>query len=74
MTSKSNSSTRSDHPDLGRLQPPRDPEAAIREEYELAKAQRTTGALELFIKRHPGHPLATEASKTLRDLRRSHAR
>lgn len=53
----------------GTLPPPRDPEAAVREEYELARARNTQDALELFIRRHADHPLAAEARKILDRLR-----
>jgi hypothetical protein len=50
------------------LPPPRDPELAVREEYELAVAAGTPEALRLFIKRHAGHPLAVEAERRLRAI------
>lgn len=41
--------------------PARDGNIAIREEFDAAVAQNTAAALELFILRHPDHPLAAEA-------------
>lgn len=46
----------------------RDGNIAIREEFDLAVQVNTTDALQLFILRHPGHPLAEEASERLRKL------
>lgn len=48
----------------------RDADAAVREEYEAAKQQRTVRALELFIARHPNHDLAGEARTDLERLAR----
>jgi hypothetical protein len=42
---------------------PRDPEIAVREEFELARAQGTTAAYDLFIRRHGNHPLAAQARR-----------
>jgi hypothetical protein len=53
----------------GSLPPPRDPELAVREEYELALAQGTLEALELFAVRHAGHELAAEALRKITRLR-----
>ena len=47
---------------------PRDPEIAVREEYDLAVAAGTKSALELFIVRHAGHPLAKQAEAQLKSL------
>ena len=47
---------------------PRDPEIAVREEYDLALAAGTKSALELFIARHADHPLAAEAEARLKAL------
>ncbi|QIB33342.1 hypothetical protein [Ancylobacter pratisalsi] len=38
-----------------------DPERAVREQYDLAVKAGTPAALDLFIARHPGHPLAQKA-------------
>ncbi len=48
----------------------RDGDIAIREEFEAAVAARTVAALSLFITRHPGHPLASEAEARRRALER----
>jgi hypothetical protein len=50
------------------LPPPRDPDLAVREEYNLARGNRA--GLELFLARHPDHPLAAEARKELDRLTR----
>jgi hypothetical protein len=50
------------------LPPARDPEVAVREEYELA--QGNAAALELFMARHADHPLASAARRELEGLRR----
>ncbi len=47
---------------------PRDPEIAVREEYDLAIAAGTADALALFIKRHPDHPLADKAQQALNEM------
>jgi hypothetical protein len=47
---------------------PRDPEIAVREEYDLAVAAGTKTALELFIARHSDHPLAKTAEARLKSL------
>ena len=51
------------------LPPPRDPELAVREEYELARQRGSAEALELFIRRHADHALAAEARKELERMR-----
>jgi hypothetical protein len=51
------------------LPPPRDPDAAVREEYDLALARGTADALELFLVRYPGHGLAADARERLDRLR-----
>ena len=48
---------------------PRDPEIAVREEYDSAVKAGTIAALELFIARHPGHPLAAEAESGIAQLK-----
>ena len=57
--------------DRGVAAPARDGEIAIREEFELLKERGTREAMELFILRHPNHPLAAEAKKILRRLEES---
>jgi hypothetical protein len=44
---------------------PRDPEIAVREEYDMAVAAGTRQSLELFIARHADHPLAKDAKARL---------
>jgi hypothetical protein len=48
---------------------PRDPELAVREEYDLAKGRGTAEAFELFIARHPSHTLVAEARRELERLK-----
>ncbi len=47
---------------------PSDPEKAVRAEYENLKSKGTREALELFIARHPEHPLADQARDDLKSL------
>lgn len=47
----------------------RDPEVAVREEYDAALAAGTEDALSLFVARHAGHALAREAQGRLDALR-----
>jgi len=47
------------------IAPARDGNIAIREEFDAAVAAGTPAALELFIRRHPGHPLAALAAARL---------
>jgi hypothetical protein len=56
------------------LPAPRDPEIAVREEYELALARRSAEALELFIQRHADHPLAAKARGELQRMQRKDPR
>lgn len=49
----------------GIMQRPSDPQAAVRSEYARLKAKGTREALELFIARHPDHPLAMEAKEEI---------
>jgi hypothetical protein len=48
---------------------PRDPEIAVREQYDAAVAAGTIAALDLFIERYPGHPLAAAAEEEIRRMR-----
>jgi hypothetical protein len=48
----------------------RDPALAVEEEYQLARRLNTIQSLELFIARHPDHPLAAKARADLRMLSR----
>lgn len=43
--------------------PARDGNIAIREEYDAARKAATVAAWDLFIARHPDHPLADEARR-----------
>ena len=52
----------------GVMIPPTDPEIVIEGEYRNFKAKGTREALELFIARHPDHPLAKKAHEDLRRL------
>ena len=45
------------------LPPPRDGDVAIREELDAARRAGTRAALDLFIARHPRHPLADIARR-----------
>ena len=51
--------------------PPPDPERAIRSEFDTFAARGTVEAYELFIARHPDHPLAREARRRIDALRGS---
>ena len=47
---------------------PSDPEKAVQAEYENLKSKGTRDALELFIARHPKHPLADRAREEIERL------
>lgn len=47
---------------------PTDPEVVIEAEYKDFKAKGTREALELFIARHPDHPLAEKAREDIKRL------
>lgn len=49
--------------------PARPGDVAIREELDAARAAGTAAAYELFIARHPGHPLEAVARAELERLR-----
>ena len=53
---------------------PRDPDIAVREEFEAARAQNTVGSWELFIARHGDHSLAVQARKELEKLQKKPSR
>ena len=55
---------------VGTTLPPGDPDRAVEAEYAVLSARGTRAALELFIARHPDHPLAERARRALRDLPR----
>jgi hypothetical protein len=62
--------SRLSQPQRSRTMPlPRDPELAVREEYDLAKGRGTAEAFELFIARHPDHALVAEARRELERLK-----
>lgn len=52
----------------GIMQPPSDPEKAVRLEFEEMERRGTPQAYELFVERHPDHPLAAEARRRLEAL------
>jgi hypothetical protein len=61
----------------GRSEPlplPRDPDIAVREEFDAARARGTIEAWELFIARHGNHRLAAEARKELERLKQRRTR
>lgn len=49
----------------GGAAPARDGNIAIREEFDMAVEQATAEAYDLFIQRHPNHPLTVEARRKL---------
>jgi hypothetical protein len=49
------------------MAPYRDPEIAIEEEFEYLRRRGSVEAMDLFIARHPGHPL-TDRAKRIRAL------
>jgi hypothetical protein len=51
-------------------QPPRDGNVAIQEELDAARRAGTVAAYDLFIARHPEHPLAAAARREREALRR----
>jgi hypothetical protein len=52
----------------GVMIPPTDPQIAVEAEYRNFKAEGTRDALELFIARHPDHPLAEKAREDIKRL------
>ncbi len=50
---------------------PRDPDIAVREEFELARTKGTIEAMENFIARHGDHPLAADAKRELARMKSS---
>ncbi|MCP8893446.1 hypothetical protein KYK29_00785 [Shinella daejeonensis] len=50
------------------METPPDPEKAVAAEYERLRAKGTRAALELFIARHPSHPLANKAREEIRAM------
>lgn len=53
---------------------PRDPDIAVQEEFDAARARATVEAWELFLARHGNHRLAAEARKELQQLQRERGR
>jgi hypothetical protein len=53
---------------------PRDPDTAVREEFELARARGTAQAWQRFITRHADHRLAAEARAELQKLKQKSSR
>ena len=54
--------------------PARDGDIAIQQELEAARKAATLAAYDLFIARHPDHPLAGEARREREQLARAQAR
>ena len=52
------------------MPPARNPDAAVAEEYDIARRRGTAEALELFISRHPDSALADRARSDLRQMKR----
>lgn len=52
------------------MAPARDPDIAVQEEFDAARRRGTVEGWELFIARHPDHPLATAARQELQRLTR----
>jgi len=52
----------------GGMRPPGDPNEAVEAEYRVLSARGTRAALELFIARHPDHPLAERARQALETM------
>ncbi len=52
------------------MQPPSDPEKAVRLEFQEMERRGTPEAYELFMERHPDHPLAAEALRRLQNMRK----
>lgn len=50
------------------METPPDPDKAVSSEYRMLMARGTVEAYELFIARHPDHPLAEDARKKLKEL------
>lgn len=53
---------------------PRNPDVAVQEEFDAARAGGTIKAWELFLARHSDHRLAADAAKELKQLKQSPAR
>ena len=57
-----------------RLPLPRDPDVAVQEEFDAARAGGTAKAWKLFLARHGDHRLAADAAKELKKLQQSPGR
>jgi len=55
------------------LRPPRDGNVAVQEELDAARRAGTVAAYDLFIARHPEHPLAGVARREREELMRRSA-
>ena len=58
-------------PSAKEIAPARDGDIAIQEELDAARKARTVAAYDLFIARHPGHPLEAVAREERARLLRS---
>jgi hypothetical protein len=58
-------------PSANEIAPARDGNIAIQEELDSARKARTVAAYDLFIARHPGHPLEPVAREERARLQRS---
>lgn len=61
-------------PAAKRIPPARDGNIAIAQELDAARRAGTIEAYDLFIARHPGHPLTVEARREREQLIRADAR
>ena len=59
-----------DTPPANEIAPARDGNIAIQEELDAARKARTVAAYDLFIARHPGHPLEAVAREERARLER----
>lgn len=50
---------------------PRNPDVAVQEEFDAARAGGTVKGWELFLARHGDHHLAADAAKELKQLKQS---
>lgn len=55
-------------PEVSRMRKARDPNIAVQEELCMARSAGTAAAYDLFIARHPEHPLADVARQERRAL------
>lgn len=59
---------------MAKVPPARSGDIAIRQEYDGALETGTIAALDLFIERHPGHPLVKKALGRKKMLERKRSR